>query len=495
VELHLPVLIVIAPLLAAPISVLVRDGAVAWLAAVAASLCTFALAILLTLAVNEHGSVSYAVGSWPSPYGIELYIDSFAALVLLIVTGASSAGLLIARSSAAGAVAADRQHLFYTAWLLALGGLTGIAVAGDAFNIFVFMEISSLATYVLIAGGPRRQALAAVFKYLMLGTVGATFYLIGVGLIYMMTGTLNLADMQARIGGVEQVRPILVAGGFITVGLALKAAVFPLHLWLPNAYTHAPHAVTVFIAACSTKVALYVLLRFDFTVFQGNVVDHAQQFQAFLLPLAMLGMVAASVLAIFQHDVKRMLAYSSVAQIGYMLFGAGLGTQAGLAGGILHMFNHALAKGALFLGVATLAVRGAAVTLDSLGGAARRAPVATAAFLVAALSLIGVPGTAGFVSKWQIVVASLESGPAGLWLVVPVVGSSLLTVVYLWRAIEAAYFAPAAATGGVPVSPWATALLVAAAGANLYFGLLPEAPLDLAQGAARTLLEQPTTKH
>jgi multicomponent Na+:H+ antiporter subunit D len=132
VELHLPVLIVIAPLLAAPISVLVRDGAVAWLAAVAASLCTFALAILLTLAVNEHGSVSYAVGSWPSPYGIELYIDSFAALVLLIVTGASSAGLLIARSSAAGAVAADRQHLFYTAWLLALGGLTGIAVAGDA---------------------------------------------------------------------------------------------------------------------------------------------------------------------------------------------------------------------------------------------------------------------------------------------------------------------------------------------------------------------------
>jgi multicomponent Na+:H+ antiporter subunit D len=178
-----------------------------------------------------------------------------------------------------------------------------------------------------------------------------------------------------------------------------------------------------------------------------------------------------------------------------MLFGAGLGTQAGLAGGILHMFNHALAKGALFLGVATLAVRGAAVTLDSLGGAARRAPVATAAFLVAALSLIGVPGTAGFVSKWHIVVASLESGPAGLWLVVPVVGSSLLTVVYLWRAIEAAYFAPAAATGGVPVSPWATALLVAAAGANLYFGLLPEAPLDLAQGAARTLLEQPTTKH
>jgi multicomponent Na+:H+ antiporter subunit D len=495
VELHLPVLIVIAPLLAAPISVLVRDGAVAWLAAVAASLCTFALAILLTFTVNEQGFVSYAVGSWLPPYGIELYVDSFAALMLLIVTGASTAGLLIARSSTAGAVAADRQHLFYAAWLLALAGLVGIAVAGDAFNIFVFMEISSLATYVLIAGGPRRQALAAVFKYLLLGTVGATFYLIGVGLIYMMTGTLNLADMQARIGDVEQVRPLLVAGGFITVGLALKAAVFPLHLWLPNAYTHAPHAVTVFIAACSTKVALYVLLRFDFTVFQGNLVDHARQFQASLLPLAILGMVAASAIAVFQRDLKLMLAYSSVAQIGYMLFGAGLGTQAGLTGGILHMFNHALAKGALFLGVAVLAVRGAAVTLDSLGGAARRAPVAVAAVLVAALSLIGVPGTAGFVSKWHIVVASLELGPAGVWLVIPVVGSSLLTVAYLWRAIEAAYFEPAVATEDVRISPWATGLLVAAAGANLYFGLWPGAPLELAQGAAHMLIDQPMTKH
>jgi multicomponent Na+:H+ antiporter subunit D len=178
-----------------------------------------------------------------------------------------------------------------------------------------------------------------------------------------------------------------------------------------------------------------------------------------------------------------------------MLFGAGLGTQMGLTGGILHMFNHALAKGALFLGVAALAVRGAAVTLDSLGGAAQRAPVAMAAFLVAALSLIGVPGTAGFVSKWHIVVATIELGPAGWWLAMPVVGSSLLTVAYLWRAIEAAYFEPAAATEHSPVSPWATTLLVAAAGANLYFGLWPGAPLDLAQGAARMLIEQPMTKH
>jgi multicomponent Na+:H+ antiporter subunit D len=487
-ELHLPALIVIVPLLAAPVTVLLRDGALAWGAAAAASVCAFGLAIGLALAVREVGYLSYALGSWPAPYGIELYVDSFAALILLIVTGASSAALLIARTSLAGVVADDRQHLFYTAWLLALAGLTGIAVAGDAFNIFVFMEISSLATYVLIAGGPRRQALTAVFKYLILGTVGATFYLIGVGLIYMMTGTLNLADMEARIAGVAELRPILVAAGFITVGLAMKAAVFPLHLWLPGAYTHAPHVVTAFIAACSTKVALYVLLRFDFFVFQGNLADHARQFQTFVLPLAVLGMVTASIAAIFQRDIKRMLAYSSVAQIGYMLFGAGLATHTGLTAGILHMFNHALAKGTLFLAVSALAVRGAAVTLESLGGAARRTPVTTAAFVIAALSLIGIPGTAGFVSKWHLVAASLELGTVGLWLAAPVVASSVLTVAYVWRAIEAAYFRPAPE----PISPagsgWVTAVVAVAAAANVYFGLQPGAPLELAASAAQALL-------
>ena len=151
-----------------------------------------------------------------------------------------------------------------------LAGLSGILVAADAFNIFVFMEISSLASYVLIAGGPDRRALPATFKYLIMGTIGATFYLIGVGLIYMMTGTLNLADMELRIHEVADQKPILAAAGFITVGLALKAAMFPLHVWLPNAYTYAPHIVTAFMAACATKVSLYVLLRFDFFVFQEN---------------------------------------------------------------------------------------------------------------------------------------------------------------------------------------------------------------------------------
>ena len=297
-----------------------------------------------------------------------------------------------ARRSVDADIDASRQPLFYTAWLLALAGLSGIPVAADAFNIFVFMEISSLASYVIIAGGSDRRALPAVFKYLIMGTIGATFYLIGIGLIYLMTGTLNLADMELRIHEVADQRPILVAAGFITIGLALKAAVFPLHVWLPNAYTYAPNAVTVFLAACSTKVSLYLLLRFDFFVFQGNLAGHDVQFAYFLMPLAVLAILIASGVALFEQNIKRLLAYSSIAQIGYILLGASFVTVAGLTASTVHLFNHALAKGALFLAVGCLATSCMGLRLSDLGGVAKRMPWTAAAFVVAGFSLIGIPG-------------------------------------------------------------------------------------------------------
>ena len=249
---HLPALQVVVPMLVAPLVVLLRPRGLAWAASTAASLLAFAIAVQLVQGVLESGPVSYLMGSWPAPYGIELQVDALSALMLLIVSGASVFALVGGRESLAAVISEDREPYFFAAWLLALAGMAGIIVSADAFNIFVFMEISSLASYVLIAGGPDRRALPATFKYLIMGTIGATFYLIGVGLIYMMTGTLNLADMELRIHEVADQKPILAAAGFITVGLALKAAMFPLHVWLPNAYTWAPHAVTVFIAACGT---------------------------------------------------------------------------------------------------------------------------------------------------------------------------------------------------------------------------------------------------
>lgn len=478
---HWPILVVVVPIATAPLAALLRERDLAWAAAAAASLLAFALSIALAATLPDE-PLRYAVGSWLPPYGIELRIDAFAVLLLLIVTGASSAALLIARA----AVPSERAHLFFAAWLLALAGLCGIVVAGDAFNIFVFMEISSLATYTIIAGGTDRRALKAVFKYLVLGTIGATFYLIGVGFLYMMTGTLNLADMTARLSAVADVRPVLAGGAFITVGLALKAAVFPLHGWLPAAYTHAPHAVTAFIAPCSTKVALYVLLVFQFSVLPDRPGGEAQ-FATLMLPLAALAMIVASIIAVRERDVKRLLAYSSVAQIGYIVLGAGLGSTTALGGALVHMFNHALAKGALFMAVALLA-GAAALSTDSIAGAARRAPVTMAALVVAGVSLIGLPGTAGFIGKWQLVVAAVELGPLGVAAAIPLLVSSVLAVIYVWKIVEPAYFRAAGSdtpTGESSLA--AVGLLVLVVGANVYFGLQPQLPLGLAERAAAEL--------
>jgi multicomponent Na+:H+ antiporter subunit D len=488
---HLPALQVIVPMLSAPLVMLLKPRGLARAATTAASLFAFAIAIVLTMGVLDGNTYTYRMGSWPAPYGIELAVDRFSALLLLIVTGASSLALIAGRRSVDADIDESRQPLFYSAWLLALAGLSGIPVAADAFNIFVFMEISSLASYVIIAGGSDRRALPAVFKYLIMGTIGATFYLIGIGLIYLMTGTLNLADMELRIHEVADQKPILVAAGFITIGLALKAAVFPLHVWLPNAYTYAPNAVTVFLAACSTKVSLYLLLRFDFFVFQGNLVGHDVQFTYFLMPLAVLAILIASGVALFEQNIKRLLAYSSIAQIGYILLGASFVTVAGLTASTIHFFNHALAKGALFLAVGCLATSCVGLRLSDLGGVAKRMPWTSAAFIVAGFSLIGIPGTAGFISKWYLITAALEQGSVGIALVAVLVISSLMAVVYIWRVVEAIYFGePATDLSAVREAPLAMlAVTWAAALANLYFGLVPEVPVTLASSAAETLLE------
>ncbi len=488
-QTHLPALQVIVPMLSAPLVMLLRERQLSWMLATAASLCAFAVAIALTRQILVVSESSYLMGSWPAPFGIELNIDSMSALMLLIVTGASSIALLAGASSLREQIESERQPLFFSAWLLALAGMCGILVSADAFNIFVFMEISSLASYVLVAGGPDRRALPAVFKYLTMGTIGATFYLIGVGLIYMMTGTLNLEDMELRIHQVADLKPILIAAGFITVGLALKAAIFPLHVWLPNAYTYAPHVVTVFLAACATKVSLYVLLRFDMFVFQPNLAGHDMQFAYFLLPLSLLAILIASAVAMFERDLKRMLAWSSVAQIGYITLGASLVSKAGLTASLLHVFNHALAKGALFLACACLAMSVAKLRIDSIGGVVRRMPWTVAAFILAGLSLIGVPGTAGFISKWYLIGATFDSGPGGILLVAVIVVSSLMAVVYVWRVVESACFGTA--TDGQAIAEAPLALLIPtwiAVLLNLYFGLFPDIPLHLSTTAAETLL-------
>ena len=346
---HLPALQVVLPLVAAPLIVLLRRDTAAWLVATLVSVAAFGIAVALALAVADAGAISYAIGSWPPPWGIEYRVDALSAFMLVLVAGTGALVMPYARASVAAEVPGHQVYLFYAMYCLCLAGLLGIVITGDLFNIFVFMEISSLSTYVLIALGRQRRALLAAFQYLIVGTIGATFYVIGIGLLYLVTGSLNIVDVAARLQNVTELRPLLAALAFITVGLGLKLALFPLHQWLPNAYAHAPSVVTTFLAATATKVSVYVLIRFYFLVFGHAFALDGLPLRSLLVGLSAVAIVAMSLVALFQPDLKRMLAYSSVAQIGYITLGLGLANAAGLTGSLAHLVNHGVTKGALFL--------------------------------------------------------------------------------------------------------------------------------------------------
>ena len=263
---HLPVLLVVLPLLSAPLTVLLRNRTLAFGVVCAASWVGLVISILIWQQVQVSGTISYEIGSWAPPLGIEYRVDQLSAFVLVLVSAIAALVVPYSRASIETEVPTEQHYLFYTMFALCLTGLLGITITGDAFNIFVFLEVSSLATYVLIALGQNRRALLASYQYLIMGTIGATLLVIGIGFLYLMTGSLNLVDISNRLGDLNASRPVLVALAFITVGVSLKLALFPLHQWLPNAYTYAPSSVSSFLAATATKVAIYVLLRFYFSV-------------------------------------------------------------------------------------------------------------------------------------------------------------------------------------------------------------------------------------
>ena len=485
---HLPALQVVIPLIAAPLCLLARRASLAWTIAFLASACATAAAAILAYQTLRHGPISYHMGGWAPPWGIEYAVDSANAFILLLVSGIATVVLLYCPSSVSKEIRAGREHMFYCMFILCLTGLLGIAITGDAFNIFVFLEISSLSSYALIAMGGQRKALTASFQYLIMGTIGATFFLIGVGLLYMVTGTLNLADLQTRIPQIQDSRPLLAAFAFITVGLALKAALFPLHLWLPNAYAYAPSGVSAFMAATATKVSLYVLLRFTFTLFGAEFAFGELPLHWVLLVPAVIAMFAGSFSAIFQRDIKRMLAYSSVAQIGYITLAIALASQAGVQAAMLHMFNHGLMKAALFCALGCIFYRIGSTRIEDMAGLGRQMPWTFAAIVTGGLSLLGAPLTAGFISKWFLVQAALEQSL--WWLVVLIVASSMLAVVYVWRLVEALYFKkPTAGSENVreaPLSVLLPTLLLAAA--NIYFGLDTRLTVELTGNAAVLLM-------
>lgn len=433
---QLPALIVVVPLLAAlasPFIAYFSKTLVRWLSIAAISVALLSSIGSLVHALTQ-GTWHYHFGNWAPPWGIEYVIDPLGGAMAVLISFVS----LVVAIYSGPFLKEDtwlKKGIFYSLYTLLTTGLLGMVVTGDVFNFYVFLEISSLTGYALIAAGGHRATVAA-FRYLLIGTIGASFYLLGIGYLYAITGSLNMADLVEKLPPLIDSPVVLLAIVMFVVGLGTKMALFPLHGWQPDAYTYSHPAATAFIAGVMAKVPAYAVLRFFFFII-GSATTPVKAALEVMGWLAAVGIIAGSIMAIAQKDFRRMLAYSSVAQIGYIVVGFAVGNTLGLIGAILHIINHAIMKSCLFLVAGGVQWRTGEHTIEKYAQLCRKMPLTMGAFLIAALSMVGLPPTAGFFSKWYLVLGALE---ANMWpYVVIIIISSLLNAIYFFRVIENIY--------------------------------------------------------
>lgn len=432
--------IVLAPLFGALlVAAVALDSAARARAIALAATALAAVAACAALWQCRDGQVlEYAFGGWAGPYGIVYRIDGLSALMALLISGIGVLVFVYAGPSVAAELP-GRESSFLATMCLLVAALLGMVVTGDLFNLYVFLEIASITAYTLIAAASGAGSLAA-FRYLLIGSIGATFYLLGLAYLFSLTGTLNMADMAARLQTIGDPVALVIAVAFILTGLGLKMALFPMHGWLPDAYTYAPSAATSLIAAVMTKVNAFALLRILYGVLWPTIGRLDLPLMPILGGLGALGVLAGSFMALAQIDLKRLLAYSSVSHLGYIALGLALGNRNGLLGAMLHIVAHAVTKCCLFLIVGGVAYRRGTANLPNWRGLRRTMPFSMTAFVIAAMSMIGVPPTIGFFSKWYLLLGSLDAGAISFVLVLLI--STLLNAWYFFRVLEQVYLLP-----------------------------------------------------
>jgi len=406
------------------------------------------MAVLAGLALATVGRTGvYHMGAWDTPLGIDLRVDGLTSLLLVCI---NVVGLVAALFSVEYMRLYTAKSHYYALFLLMVAGMNGVALTGDLFNLFVFMEIAAIASYALVAFGCEHEELEASFKYTVLGGMASAFILIGIALVYGVAGSLNMAQIATHLsaaGGPG--RPILLALAFFVCGLGLKAALVPFHAWLPDAHPSAPAPVSAMLSGVVIKaLGIYALARLLFNVF-GITPELLQG----LRWLGLISMVAGVLLAIGQWDMKRLFAYHSISQIGYVALGIGLGTPLGTVGGLFHLLNHSVFKSLLFLNGGAVEYATGTRELKRLGGLSARLPVTGGTSLVASLAIAGVPPLNGFWSKLLIVLACVESGHPALALAAVLV--SLLTLASFLKVQKYAFFdAVRPATVTAKEVPW-----------------------------------------
>ena len=399
---------------------------------------SFTASVITLIRVMQNGVISYRLGGWPPPFGIEYVVDHLNGLVLVTVSFVSLLAVIFSKESIKQELP-EKISQFYTLFVLLVTGLLGMTVTGDAFNLYVLLEISALTGYALIAMGDNK-ALVASFNYVILGTIGASFYLLGVGHLYIMTGSLNMANLLTILPDLYSLNAIFIALLLILIGTWIKMAFFPMHGWLPNAYTYAPSAAGCLVAPLVTKVSVYIMIRIMLSVFSPLYVYSMINLSETIVWMAVIAIISGSILALAQTDFKKMLTYLIVAEVGYMVGGAWLASSIGLTGAILHIVNDALMTLCLFLFAGIVIYKRGGQHLQDLAGLYKKMPVTMAAFTVGALSMIGVPPTAGFFSKWYLILGAIDAGRYHFMAALLI--SSLVNAILFFRIIEIAYFEP-----------------------------------------------------
>ena len=398
------------------------------------NLTTFMLLCLSVSALklsNSYGTIIYSVGSWKPPAGIAMVLDGFTSFMLVTIN-------LVAFIVSIYAINYMEKYTskwkFYTLFLLMLAGMNGVILTGDIFNLFVFLEIASVASYALVAFGTERHELEAAFKYAVMGTIGSLFILIGIVFLYSYTSTLNMADMAAILArkGIGNVG-LLVSVLFI-MGFGLKAALVPFHAWLPDAHPSAPAPISAMLSGVLVKsLGVYTICRIFF-----NVIGFSLEISSVLMFLGAASMVIGVFLAIGQWDFKRLLAYHSISQIGYVILGIGLGTPLGILGGLFHLFNHSIFKSLLFLNSGAVEYSTGTRNLQKMGGLREKMPVTSATSLTASMAIAGIPPFNGFWSKLLIIIAAVEAGRFGYAFLA--VLASIITLASFTKVMKYAFF-------------------------------------------------------
>jgi multicomponent Na+:H+ antiporter subunit D len=428
------ILMVVAPLFASIIVPIVgwRAKKLCYSLTILAVLISLFSSLITAKTVMNHGPVQYYLGGWKPPWGIEFYIDHLNAFIAVVVTFISFLGVIFSKTNVENDLP-NKEGAFYSLFLLLITGLLGIVLTGDMFNLFVFLEVASLSSYALIAMG-EKGAMYASFRYLLIGTVGASWYLLGVGYLYIVTGSLNMANLSELLPALYQSKAVLVGFAFILFGVGIKMALFPLHAWLPDAYTYAPSAVSAMVAPLMTKVMIYVVIRVIFTVFRPEFAVDMIQATSILSWFGVLAILFGGIMALSQTDFKRMLCYIIVGEIGYIVGGVGIANATALKGAIFHILNDALMMVCLFFVAGMVMHRTNGHRISDFKGIFRKMPFAAIIFTVGALAVIGVPPTGGFFSKWYLLLGGIEAKHWGF--VVALLISTLINVALFARVFD-----------------------------------------------------------